>query len=107
MPSRTPGAGREIVVKVDRLVADLLPGFIENCLRNATALRRAVETDDWAATRSIGHSLHGAGGGYGLHEVSNIGSEVEDAAQRRDPMALSRLVERLEDYLARIKPVFE
>jgi hypothetical protein len=55
----------------------------------------------------IGHTLHGAGGGYGLDEVSNIGRETESAAQRRDAPALRQLGERLEDYLARVKPVFE
>jgi HPt (histidine-containing phosphotransfer) domain-containing protein len=97
----------DILVKVDRRLSDLLPRFIEKCSRDAAALRRAADASEWAAARVIGHTLHGAGGGYGLDEVSNIGRETESAAQRRDAPALRQLGERLEDYLARVKPVFE
>lgn len=101
------GARREIVVRLDPMVADLLPGFMENCVRSASALRRAAEESEWAAAGMIGHTLHGAGGGYGLDEVSHIGRETEIAAQRRDAPALRRLGDRLADYLARVRPVFE
>jgi HPt (histidine-containing phosphotransfer) domain-containing protein len=107
MPTSSLRARHEIVVRLDRMVADLLPGFMENCARSAAALRRAVEESEWAAAGMIGHTLHGAGGGYGLDEVSNIGREMEIAAQRRDAPALRRLGERLADYLARVRPVFE
>jgi HPt (histidine-containing phosphotransfer) domain-containing protein len=107
MPTGSLCASGEIVVRLDRMVADLLPGFMESCVRSASALRRAAEESEWAAARMIGHTLHGAGGGYGLYEVSNIGREMEIAAQRRDAPALRRLGERLADYLARMKPVFE
>jgi HPt (histidine-containing phosphotransfer) domain-containing protein len=107
MPASSLSVRGEIVVRFDRMVADLLPGFMENCVRSAAALRRAAEESEWAAARTIGHTLHGAGGGYGLDEVSNIGRETEIAAQRRDAPALRRLGERLADYLARVRPVFE
>jgi len=97
----------EILVKVDRRLSDLLPRFIQTCSRDAAALGRAAEASEWAAARMIGHTLHGAGGGYGLDEVTNIGRETESAAERRDAPALLQLAERLADYAARLKPVFE
>jgi HPt (histidine-containing phosphotransfer) domain-containing protein len=107
MPSRIPRAGREIVVRVNLDVADLLPGFVANCVRHASELRHAVHGADWTAAQAIAHSLHGAGGGYGLDEVSRLGREMETAAQLGDAVTLGGLAEQLEDYLARVRPVFE
>ena len=92
---------------MDLDVADLLPGFVANCVRHASELRHAVHGADWIAAHAIAHSLHGAGGGYGLDEVSRLGMEMETAAQRGDGEKLGGLAEQLEDYLARVRPVFE
>jgi HPt (histidine-containing phosphotransfer) domain-containing protein len=97
----------DIVVKVDRRLSDLVPRFIARCGHEAAALNRAADAGEWAAARMIGHALHGTGGGYGLDEVTNIGRETESAAERRDAPALRQLAERLADYIARVKPVFE
>jgi HPt (histidine-containing phosphotransfer) domain-containing protein len=94
-------------VRVDLDVADLLPGFVANCVRHASELRRAASKADWSAAHAIAHSLHGAGGGYGLDEVSRLGREMEIPAQLGDAAKLGRLVGQLEDYLARVRPVFE
>ena len=97
----------DIPVKVDRRLVQLFPRFIEKCRSDAAALRRAAEGSEWAAAERIGHTLLGSGGGYCLDEVSKIGREMESAARRHDASALRQLGERLEDYLARLKPVFE
>jgi HPt (histidine-containing phosphotransfer) domain-containing protein len=92
---------------VDLDVADLLPGFVANCARHASELRHAAREADWTAAHAIAHSLHGAGGGYGLDEISRLGSEMEAAAQLGDAVKLRGLAAQLEDYLARVRPVFE
>jgi HPt (histidine-containing phosphotransfer) domain-containing protein len=107
MPSSPLRPGREIVVRVDLDVADLLPGFLANCVRHASELRHAAHEADWTLARTLAHSLHGAGGGYGLHEVSRLGREMETAVQRADAARVGRLATRLEDYLARLRPVFK
>jgi|1186.fasta_scaffold647066_2 HPt (histidine-containing phosphotransfer) domain-containing protein len=107
MPARTPRQGQDIVVRVDLDVADLLPGFVANCVRHASELRHALRGADWSAAHAIAHSLHGAGGGYGLDEVSRLGREMETAAQLCDAVKLGGLAGELEDYLARVRPVFE
>jgi HPt (histidine-containing phosphotransfer) domain-containing protein len=106
MPPRTRRAGQDIVVRVNLDVADLLPGFVANCVRHASQLRHAVHGADWSAAHAIAHSLHGAGGGYGLDEVSRLGREMEVAAELGDAVKLGGLAAELEDYLARVRPVF-
>lgn len=96
-----------IDVRVDQRIAELLPRFFEACRRECGELRRAADAGGWAAAGNIGHSLRGAGGGYGFDEVTQIGRDVEAAARRQDAAGLSSLASRLEDYLARVRPVFE
>src|SRR6185436_11019417 len=87
--------------QVNPLVADLVPRFVELCLGECSALRRAHAAGDWAAVASIGHMLRGAGGGYGFDEVTRLGQAIEAAAKARDAAGLPTLASRLEDHLAR------
>lgn len=97
----------EILVKVDPRIAALLPKFLAHCRRNVSEIRGAIEANDLEIARRIGHSLMGAGSSYGFDEIGSIGGEIERAARAGDVGALRGLVERLERYLARVRPVFE
>ena len=102
-----PPSEGTITVKIDSRIAELLPRFLENCRRQCDALRRAAAGGVWAEAGSIGHSLRGAGGGYGFDEVTRLGVEIEIAARENDAGGLRELASRLEDYLSRVDPVFE
>jgi signal transduction histidine kinase/FixJ family two-component response regulator len=95
----SPRAPREI----DQRIADLVPRFIEVCLQGCAELRQALAEERWAAAGTIGHTLRGAGGGYGFDEVTRIGKAIQEAAEARDRSGLSALAERLESTLAAFK----
>lgn len=97
----------EILVKVDPRIAGLLPKFLAHCRRNVSEIRGAIEANDLEVARRIGHSLTGAGSSYGFDEIGSIGGEIELAARAGDAGALGKLAERLDGYLARVRPVFE
>ena len=103
----TPAPEGTILVRVDSRIAELLPRFLENCRHQCGALRRAAAAGVWTEAGSIGHSLRGAGGGYGFDEVTRLGVEIEIAARQNDAGGLRELAGRLEDYLSRVDPVFE
>jgi hypothetical protein len=85
---------------IDPRIADLVPRFIESCWQQCAALRKAVAEGGWAAAGTIGHTLRGAGGGYGLDEVTRIGQALEVAAKAHDAAGVSALTARLENYLS-------
>jgi HPt (histidine-containing phosphotransfer) domain-containing protein len=97
----------EIPVKIDRSLADLTPKFLASCRQTAGEIRRAIESGDVVLPRRIGHSLKGTGGSYGFDEIALLGGEIERAASEADMEALRVLAERLERYVARVRPVFE
>ena len=96
-----------ILVKIDRKLDVLAPKFLTDCRKLLNELRGAIESGDIAATRRIGHSLRGTASSYGFDGIGSIGEEIEHAARAADAAALRTLAERLDNYLARVRPVFD
>ena len=49
----------------DNDLADLIPGFLENRHKDV-AIQEAIEQGNYETIRVLGHTMKGAGGGYGL-----------------------------------------
>lgn len=96
----------KIVVPIDPDLEDLVPGFLANRQRDVVTLRTLVAHEDYAAVRIIGHSMKGAGGGYGFDPITDFGSIIEEAALKGDGATVLAAVTELADYLARVEPVF-
>jgi HPt (histidine-containing phosphotransfer) domain-containing protein len=99
-------ANDAIRVKLDPRLATLFPRFLANCRKSVEAIR-ALGAGDLETARVIGHSLRGAGGFYNLHEVTEMGREIERAARAGEAREVAELAERLDRYLARVRPDFE
>jgi len=97
----------EIPVKVDRAFEELLPHFLAKCRGDVKQIRAAAESKDLRAASAIGHALRGSGGSYGMDEITVLGGEIERASHKGDAAAMRGLADRLERYLARVRPVFE
>jgi len=97
----------KIPVIVDADIADLIPGFLNNRAKDVATLRDRAERGDFDAVRMLGHSMKGAGGGYGFDRISEIGATIETAAGRTDARSVLAAADALEDYLARVEITFE
>jgi HPt (histidine-containing phosphotransfer) domain-containing protein len=91
-----------IVVCVDSDLADLIPGFLDNRRRDSERLRELVRDEQYAEIRLIGHSMKGAGGGYGFDAITDIGAAIERAALAQDAAGVRSMIVNLDDYLARV-----
>lgn len=94
-----------IRIRVDPELASLIPGFLDNRRHDVTSLLEAVKRGDFETARILGHSMKGSGGGYGFDGITDIGGEIEAAAKRSDPVAISTHIEALSRYLARVELV--
>jgi len=97
----------KIVVFVDEDLQDLIPGYLENRLKDIAAIRTALAQGDYEAIRSVGHKMKGSGGGYGFDEITNIGRAIEDAAKIDHGEEILRQTEALKTYLERVEVVFQ
>ena len=100
-------SGGPIRVKVDPLLAEIVPKFLERCARTAPELHEAVRSGDLDAARRISHILHGTASSLGFEEMAVIGRKIEQAARERDSEALAKLADALDDHVSRVKPEFE
>jgi len=95
-----------ITVEIDRDLEDLIPGFLANRRADVDKIRAALEAGDYEQIRICGHSMKGAGGGYGFDAITAIGAIIEQAAQAADAPAVAAGAEDLADYLERVDVVY-
>ena len=93
----------KILVKVDPDLADLIPGFLENRRKDITAMQAALEQGDFETVRVLGHSMKGAGGGYGFDAITDIGAALERAAKDRNRESIGKSLRDLSSYLDRVE----
>jgi histidine phosphotransfer protein HptB len=96
-----------ISVRIDPLLAEIVPKFLERCRQTVLEFRDAVRAGDFSGARRIGHALHGTASSFGFEQMAELGREIEQAAKSGDAAALKDLAERLDDHVARVRPVFD
>lgn len=101
------GQDGKIFVKVDPDLADLIPGFLENRRKDITAMQDALACNDFETVRVLGHSMKGAGGGYGFDAVTDIGAALERAAKDNDHRAIGKALLDLFAYLDRVEVIYD
>jgi CheY-like chemotaxis protein/nitrogen-specific signal transduction histidine kinase/HPt (histidine-containing phosphotransfer) domain-containing protein len=90
-------------VVVDDEIADYVPQYLQVRRNDAIQLHSLVAWSDFEAIRTLGHNLKGTGGSFGFPELTNIGAEIEAAAEKNDSGQLARLANRLERYVLSVR----
>ncbi|MBV8553476.1 MAG: response regulator [Acidobacteriaceae bacterium] len=89
---------------VDSRLQKALPRYLEGRRNDIQVLSMALERADYEKIGSIGHKMHGSGGGYGLDEITAIGKRLELAADRQNKEEIEEQIAQLSRYLDRIEP---
>lgn len=95
-----------ISVHIDQDLEAIVPSFLENRRRDAQTLETALQQNNLAQIKMIGHRMKGDGGGYGFDAISMVGEALEQAAAREDRSAIRRHTAELADFLARVTVVY-
>jgi HPt (histidine-containing phosphotransfer) domain-containing protein len=95
-----------ITVFIDPGLKEIVPRFLENRQRDVQALESALQQNNLAQIRMLGHRMKGDGGGYGFDAISMMGDALEQAAAREDRDAIRRHTAELIDFLARVSVVY-
>lgn len=95
-----------ISVHIDQDLETIVPGFLENRRRDVATLETALQENNLAQIRMIGHRMKGDGGGYGFDAISTVGDALEQAAARADHVAIKHHTAELANYLARVTIVY-
>lgn len=84
----------------DPFARRLLNRYLERRKADLAVLRTALSNNNYASIELTGHNLSGSGAAYGLERVSQLGADLENAAQSADPDRIRQLVDQLEDFIA-------
>jgi HPt (histidine-containing phosphotransfer) domain-containing protein len=91
------------VVKVDPIVAPLVPDYLKNRATDLQRLTEALAARDFAVLRKVGHNIRGSAGAYGLPPLSAIGARIEDAAQAQDAAPIGPALDDMRLFLQNVK----
>ena len=103
--SDVKGAGS--IVSLDKDFAEIIPVFINDVIQSVSTMKEALSVNDFQTIHKISHQIKGAGGGYGLEVVSEIGNVINMAAKQKNGTEISKLLEKLIHYLQHIKITFK
>lgn len=96
-------SGDKIKVEVDADLEDLIPTYLSNLDKNLEKIAAAIASGDFEQCRVLGHNMKGSGGGYGFHDLSRYGKQIEDAAKTSDKAEIQNTLTQIQDYLTRIE----
>lgn len=97
----------KVVIHADPEIADLIPKFLDNRQKDINLIESALEKNDFEAIRILGHSMKGAGGGYGFNGVTEIGKNLEEAAKEEDTNKIRNGIHDLAEYLRKVEVIYD
>jgi PAS domain S-box-containing protein len=86
-------------INVDARLQAILPDYLQGRRQDIQAVLAALDVADYEKVRTVGHKMHGSGGGYGLPEITAIGERLELAAESRSNEKIRDHVAELSEYL--------
>ena len=105
LQEHTSGEGREEpdpLAGVEPDLMDLLPGYVQNRLRDLTLCRDHLAKGRFEELRVIAHGMAGSGGAYGLEDITSIGRSLQLAARQLAGEKCLRALDELDMYLRRV-----
>lgn len=93
----------KIVLHVEPVLRELVPGFLENRRRDLERMRQALRAGDLAAIRDVGQNIRCFSRVYGFDELTALGEEIRCAADECSTLRIVHLQGQLADYLSRVE----
>jgi CheY-like chemotaxis protein/HPt (histidine-containing phosphotransfer) domain-containing protein len=101
-----PASDGRILVTADPEFADLIPTFLDNCRREASSMKQALERGDYPAIAASSHKLTGAGASFGFQPLSDESRRIEAAAKSADPAGVETHLEAVRLYLEKVSVIY-
>lgn len=82
---------------------ELLEMFAETIVERKDVLQQQFSDGNLAEMRVTAHQLKGAGGGYGFSGLSDVAADLEQACQENDIDRVGQTLDRVLEYMGRIR----
>ncbi len=97
----------KIVVNIDPDLEELIPGYLQNRMKDVQTAHDALNKADFESIQRMGHTMKGSGGGYGFDFISAIGFALEEGARGKDVNKIQNSLKDLCDFLERVQVVYK
>ncbi len=94
---------KSVRVEVQKNLEPLIGFFFDNRRELLTTAEAHCRSGNLQELHSIGHNFKGACGGYGFHELSRLGSELQETA---DMERARKLVQQMREHLETVEVVY-
>ena len=101
------GKDEKIIVHVDVDLKPIIPRFFELRHEDIDAINKNLEKNDYETIMRLGHSMKGAGGGYGFDYISEIGAAIERVAKEKNREDIRKWADELSVYLEKVEVVYD
>jgi HPt (histidine-containing phosphotransfer) domain-containing protein len=85
--------------KISEIMLRLAPGYLLRRTQDLRNIAEAIKSGNFSRIQTIGHQLKGNAVSFGFDELSEIGRDLEAAAEAKDLEDLSRILKRAQLYL--------
>jgi two-component system sensor histidine kinase/response regulator len=94
-------------VQIPRGLEDMIPEYLSNRRTDVQTISEALERNDIAAIKVIGHGMKGSGAGYGFSRITEIGEDLELAARAANLAEIQSLKQALAEYVEHVEISYE
>jgi len=89
----------DLVAQVPSDLADLVPGYRQNRLREVLELREAVSRGDLDTVVHLGERMYAVGEPYGFGQITVLGRKIREACAAGNRQAMLSVIDQYRDYL--------
>jgi len=97
-----PAAPAQDASDIDKL----RPGFVAEKRREAEIAMLALGKNDFRTVRMLALRLKGEGANFGFNELTQIGAELAEAANKMDPATSRKLAQQLSAHLGKLQETY-
>ena len=94
-----------IDIRMPEGIEELVPVYLAERREDVAELIALLAAADFQRLATLAHNMKGTGGSFGFHDLTRIGSAMEQAARISDRDALERHLAELTEYLGRVQIV--
>ena len=94
------------LVKVDKDLEELIPGFVENRRKEISELGPLLAEKKFEDITKLAHKTKGSSGGYGFMELSAWAAELEKAAKAQDLQICLSCHQKMTEFIKDFEVVF-
>jgi signal transduction histidine kinase/CheY-like chemotaxis protein/HPt (histidine-containing phosphotransfer) domain-containing protein len=98
---------QKVTIRGNNQLKDLIPGFLQDTSSVYKGMKECLAKNDYQNIRTMAHRMRGAGGSFGFQQISDIGENLERAAENRDRDRIQDCLRELSVYLERVEVVYE